>query len=167
MQLCGVHVMQVGKFLVVDADDIRKIYQQADFAKMDEKTKKILDEIQKEFFKSYSGGTLDFSLYDWHALNGGNIRAVFPHDILRDAVEPSCGTGSVAIGVTVVAKREVERENIYRDGEYKVSLETGGGTELGGPERTDLYMSSFNSMITNISFSHSLVKITAIGELII
>ena len=82
-------------------------------------------------------------------------------------MEPSCGTGSVAIGVAIVATGEVERESIYREGVYEVSLETGGGSELGGPERTTLLISSNKSVITNVSFSHSLVKITTVGEIII
>jgi len=167
MRLCGVHAMQVGKFLVLNADDVKKIFPEVDFVKMDEKTKKVLAEIQKEFLKAYKGGTLDFALYDWHTLEGGNIRAVFPHDILGGTVEPSCGTGSVAIGVAIVATEEVEREGIYREGVYEVSLETGGGSELGGPERATLLISSNKSVITNVSFSHSPVKITTVGEIII
>jgi len=167
MRLCGVHAMQVGKFLVLNADDVKNIFPEVDFVKMDEKTKKVLVEIQKEFFKIYRSGTFDFALYDWHPLRGGNIRAVFPHDIPGGLVEPSCGTGSVAIGVAIVATGEVEREGIYREGVYEVSLETGGGYELGGPERTTLLISSSKSVITNVSFSHSLVKITTVGEIII
>jgi len=167
MLLCGVHAMQVGKFLVLNADHVNKIFPEVDFVKMDEKTKKILVEIQKEFFKTYRSGRLDVALYDWHPLRGGNIRAVFPHDILGGTVEPSCGTGSVAIGVAIVTTGEIKREGICRGEAYQISLETGGGSELGGPERTTLLISSSKSVITNISFTHSLVKITTIGEIII
>jgi len=167
MRLCGVHAMQVGKFLVLNADDVRKSFPEADFVKMDENTKNILVEIQKEFLKAYKGGTLDFALYDWHPLGVGNIRAVFPHDIPGGMVEPSCGTGSVAIGAAIVATGQVEKESIYRQGVYEISLETGGGSQLGGPEKTTLFIQSNKSVITNISFSHSLVKLTVVGEIII
>jgi len=101
------------------------------------------------------------------SITGWDIRAVFPHDIPGGTVEPSCGTGSVAIGVAIVTTGEIKREDICRGEAYQISLETGGGSELGGPERTTLLISSSKSVITDISFTHSLVKITTVGEIII
>jgi diaminopimelate epimerase len=165
--LCGICAMQAGKFLVLNADNVKKIFPEVDFVKMDETTKDVLVKIQKEFLETYKGGTLDFALYDCHTLKGGNMRAVFPHDIPGGKVEPSCGTGSVAIAIAVVAAGETERDNISRSGAYKMSLETGGGPELGGPEKTTLFISSRKSIITNVSFSHSFVKITTVGEVLL
>ena len=49
MRLCGVHTMQVGKFLVLNADDVKKIFPEIDFDKMDEKTKKSWLKSKKSF----------------------------------------------------------------------------------------------------------------------
>jgi len=170
LTLCGVEALRVGKFLVLNADNVKTVFRDVNFETMDEKTKEVLVKIQKEFFKAYMSNAFDFALYDLHPKRGGDIRAVFPHDITSGLIEPSCGTGSVAIGVAISYNGELSKL-IGKSQNEKISvkliLETGGGSELGGPERTTVYLSTAGPNVEEISFSHSFVQVTAVGQVLL
>jgi hypothetical protein len=89
---------------------------------------------------------------------------VFPHYVQDDFFEPSCGTGSVALGIAVLAAGELDHLTPSADGRYTLNIESGGGIELGGPDITSLEIRAGSEGVKAASFSHSRVEITAIGE---
>ncbi|MBN1227015.1 MAG: hypothetical protein JXA79_08475 [Deltaproteobacteria bacterium] len=160
MFLAGVDVIRVGKFLVVNGDKVRDAYPDVDFDRMDAFTQGILSSIQKEFLQKVGPTVFDYALYDWNPARGNHLRAVFPHRLPIGHSEPSCGTGTIALGVALLETEEIA----FSNGAIDLSVETGGGFELGGPEVTRLFLKGEKSKATEATFSHSCVELTAIGD---
>ncbi len=160
----GLEVMQAGKFLVVNAERFKAAYPQIDLDKWDSTTRKILSDIQHEFQDKTGEIEPNVVVYDWQPQHGGHVRVVFPHYVDTDFFEPSCGTGSVALGVAMLAWHELEGLIPDREGKLVLKLESGGGRELGGPEFTALEMYIADGLVKSASFSHSRVEITSVGE---
>ena len=162
LELLSIKGMRVGEYLVINADDIKKRYPAVDFEKFDDRTKDVLKRIQAEWNCRYhpeEGYWWSFCLYDFNPRKEGHIRAIFPHSIVNDHIEPACGTGSVAIAIAIVEDGELEEEMV---------LETGGGISLGGPELSILKLkmdAEDNKKVKMAEFTHSKVDISAKGEL--
>ncbi len=170
MSVMGIKVFRVGKFLVVNADDIKKVFPVLDLEKMDLASKNILFELQEKAMSFSQAIGLDYAVYDWNCSHKGDLRAVFPHYIPDDHIEPSCGTGTVAIGVATAWNGEL-RKNLSGDlSDAKIvnlAFETGGAKNLGGPELSNLSFSVVGNKLTDIYFHHSLVELTSQGKIFI
>lgn len=160
----GVEVMRAGKFLVINADNFKKVYPGADFITWDKQTRRNLLDIQHDFQEKTGEVEPNVTLYDWHPEHGGHLRAVFPHYVESNVIEPSCGTGSVALGLAVTACDELHHLIADDNGQVILNIESGGGDELGGPEITSLEMNIDSGEVKSAAFSHSRVEITAVGQ---
>lgn len=163
-KLKDVEVTQAGVVMVVNADKIREVYPRVNFNGWDAQTRELLTEMQNEFHEKTGQREYYLTLYDWNSERGGDLRVLFPHCIPQNFIEPSCGTGSVALGVALVASGELERSRGRPDGQIKLKLEAGGSIELGGPDITELFLEFNGGELTGASFSHSLVEITVTGK---
>jgi diaminopimelate epimerase len=159
LRLREVDAMKVGDFLVLNGDEVRKTNSNLDFEEMDEKSLKTLIEIQRAFNEGKPRKSLDFALYDHHPKHGGHVRAVFPHNIPGAHIEPACGTGTVAIGLAML-----QLGQIGGNGTSSLLLETGGGPTLGGPDITELKLTTENGKAVGAEFNHSLVEVLATGR---
>lgn len=165
MEFEGLEVMKSGKFLVINADQVRRILPAADFTQWSDKTRLFLDRVQRQFMKETGEVEPNVTLYDWHPAHQGHLRVVYPHLFIDDDVfEPSCGTGTVALGLALLAAGELEDLKKEPGSWLTLELESGGGLELGGPELTRLEMKIAADQVKSAVFSHSLVEITALGE---
>ena len=159
----NLEIMRAGKFLVVNADLFNQAYPGLDFVNWDQKTRNILTEIQHYFMEETGEIEPNVALYDWHPKKGGHLRVVFPHYVQDDFFEPSCGTGSVALGIAVLAAGELDQLTPSADGWYTLNIESGGGIELGGPDITSLEIKVGPKGVDKAVFSHSRVEITSVG----
>jgi diaminopimelate epimerase len=159
VRISGVDVMKVGDFLVLNGDEARKLDSSLDFEKMDETSLKTLTEIQRAFNEGKSQKSLDFALYDLHPQHNGNVRAVFPHNIPGAHIEPACGTGTVAIGLAMLQLGQMQG-----NGTSRLLLETGERPTIGGPDITELKLTTQNGKAVDAKFSHSLVEVLATGR---
>ena len=167
LQHKGIEVMQAGKFLVINADRFKEVYPNVDFRRWDSKTRQSLLEIQHEFQEKTGEIEPNVAVYDWNPEYGGHLRVVFPHSVETEYIEPSCGTGSVALGIAVLACGELDHfKDLSPDqsGQLLLNIESGGGIELGGPEITALEMKIDRGFVKSAAFSHSRVEITLWGR---
>lgn len=164
-KLQGVELYQVGVVMVVNADNVKRVYPGADFMNWDAPTRELLSEIQKEFQERTGVRDYYFTLYDWNSERSGDLRVVFPHCIPQNYFEPACGTGSVALGAALICSGELERRRGLPEGKIKLNLEAGGSIQLGGPDVTEVFLDISGGILAGASFSHSLVEITATGKL--
>ena len=160
LNLQGVEVMRVGYFMVVAGEALAQRYPGRDFAALDAGARKVLVSLQEEFLAETGPASLGCALYDWNPCRGGDIRAVFPHNIREGWIEPACGTGTVAIGIALT-----EWGTLPQDG--RVALETGGEEDLGGPDRTLLDLKYEGGRLTEAFFSHSLIQLTSVGQVMV
>jgi diaminopimelate epimerase len=165
IKVAYVDAMKVGKFLVVNGDDVKKRYVSVDFEKMDELTLQTLKKIQESFNEQryMEQRNVDFALYDLHPQYSGKVRAVFPHNISGGHIEPACGTGTVAIGIAMAERGNLKDLEI-KNGVISIPIESGGGPEIGGPDITELRVTVKNGKVIDADFSHSLVEVIAIGK---
>ncbi len=170
LQHKGMNVIKAGKFLVINAVHFKEVYPNADFTRWDSKTRQSLLEIQHEFQEKTGEIEPNVAVYDWNPEYGGHLRVVFPHSVETEYIEPSCGTGSVALGIAVIASGELEhRKDLSPDqnGQLLLNIESGGGIELGGPEITALEMKIDSGLVKSAAFSHSRVEITSVGQAVL
>jgi len=160
-----VKAMKVGKFLVININDLRSVFPEIDFSRIDRESSGILAMLQEKFDseRCLQSKNADFALYDLAPLRTGNIgRVIFPHRISADSIEPACGTGAVAGGIAMVERGEVDRS----DTTLELSFESGGDvSSIGGPDSTSLKFQIKRGKVVDASFSHSLVEILAAGTL--
>jgi hypothetical protein len=160
IQVAGIDQLKVGKFLVADARNVRKKYPDANFEEMNAKAKEILLSMQKDFDAQHliPKPNADYSLFDMYPNNSTHGRVVFPHNINIGHVEPSCGTGTIAVAVALAETKRTA------NGQVTLRFDSGGGPFLGGPETTQVQMLVENGRVKHAEFSHSLVEITATGK---
>ena len=167
LSLGGQEAFRVGKFLVVNAEDMRRRGHIGNFDQFDADALSALKLLQQRFQKQCETSSCDFSLYDWSPYEEGRVRAVFPHGIESGHVEPACGTGSVAVGLALFATGQLAKNISTETGLIELDLETGGGTGLSGDESTHLEMIVRNGSVCGALFSHSRVEILAIGNVFV
>jgi len=163
LDLRGIRVMRVGKFLVVAGEDLGRRHPELDYAALDGGTRRELEALQNDFQAQTGLSCHDYTFYDRKAGAGADVRAVFPHHIEGGWIEPACGTGSVALGLALSEKGEAPA----RDGTFRVTLETGGGPRLGGPDLTLLDLIYAGGQLQEARFSHSFIQITSVGQVIL
>lgn len=172
MEVAGVRVMKVGKVLVINGDELRQRFSSITLKRIDEATIRTLSKVQQEFITTISSAessegekhsyTPGFAIYDLNPKEGGDGRVIFPHDVSIGHIEPSCGTGAAAVGITMWEKGEVQTD----ENEVDISLESGGSpSTIGGPDLTKLILRQADGKVMDARFSHSNVKILAEGKI--
>lgn len=164
LQFNGLEIMQAGKFLVINADRFKELYPWADFMNWDQETMAKVVEIQNQFIATTGEDEYNVVLYDWNSEHGADLRAVYPHAVAEDYFEPSCGTGTVALGIAALFWGELPWLKGNSSGSANLKVECGGGNELGGPEMTELDMTIENGFMQTAALSHSNVEVTSVGE---
>jgi proline racemase len=164
IKVANVDAMRVGKFLVVDADELRRVHSIVKFEEMDETALQFLRRMQEDFDKHgyLDSKNADFALYDLNSENPSNDgRLIFPHGISAGHIEPACGTGTVAVGIAMLENKQMEGKD-----EVELSFESGGAPfTIGGPDLTKLKLGIENGKVVEAYFSHSPVQILATGKL--
>ncbi|MBM4235361.1 MAG: hypothetical protein FJ152_02690 [Firmicutes bacterium] len=155
--------MRAGKFLVINADHFETAYPGLDFVSWNQKTRDILQIIQHDFMEKTGENEPNVAVYDWNPRQKGDLRVVFPHYVQDDFFEPSCGTGSIALGIAVLSAGELKHLNPVESGWLTLNIESGGGIELGGPDITTLEIKVGTEGVETAVFSHSRVEITSVG----
>jgi len=162
----GVRSWRIGKFLVIHSDELRIILPDSDIVDLDDETRNKIVAMQKEFLAGSPRAGLDLALYDDHPEREGNdLRVIFPHSIPRNLIEPSCGTGSVAVCIAALNDGTFEMKDLAKsDGFVSLNLESGGGSTLGGPDVTRVTLvPEKGNRLKEAHFSHSNVEITCEG----
>ena len=166
IDLDGTPCLRVGHFFVLDGDKVRRRHPFADFETMDKPTRELLTRLQWHFLGATALTSWDTTLYDWHPGNGGDVRAVYPHNIRIGFIEPSCGTGSVALALGLALTGEAGEER-WQDDELVLRLETGGKTVLGGPDFTTVRLRREDGRIVEAGFSNGNLALVARGQLVL
>lgn len=159
----GVNSYKVGDAHCVEVDEVCEEYPKADLENIDEPTLKILRRIQRDYLDQFypDSSGMTFSVYDRNPRRNGDVRVIFPHQVVTGHIEPSCGTGTTVIGLAMVEKGQLPSNETTT-----LVAESGGGTDcLGGPEKTTLDLEIGSGRVKSASFSHSLVEILATGNL--
>ncbi len=164
MQVAGVNVWRIGKVLVVDGAKLRETYPEVRPDRFDRKTKTVLSSLQDEFLAAeFPGSDVgDFAVYDFRPQHSGDGRVIFPHKISVGHIEPSCGTGTVAVGIAIAQEA---RPN-SKQHELRLRFESGGNAAgIGGPDITEIWLATNdNERVMEARFSHSNVDIIATGH---
>jgi len=153
IDLEGLEVWDVGEMLVVHAEDLKHYDERMSFSPIDRHTADKLRSLQIDFVRAAyadnlakpktnhpdpeTGGTCSctFCLYDELPDHGGTARAMFPHYLPGQVIEPACGTGSVGIVLAMAARGRLPGHGNVRE----VRIEEGGeGTALGGGDTATL-----------------------------
>jgi hypothetical protein len=164
----GVRSWKIGKFLAIHSDELRKVLPDSDIENLDETSRNKIVAMQKEFLAGSPWAGLDLALYDDHPEREGNdLRVIFPHSIPRNLIEPSCGTGSIAVCLAALNDGALGKNDLS-NGDVTVSLglESGGGCNLGGPDVTRVTLvQDKGNRVKEAHFSHSNVEVTCEGKL--
>lgn len=166
LRINKINVAKVGKFLVVNASEIRKRYPLSNFSELDSYSKALLQSLQRKFQDLFCPNCFDFALYDHNPKHLGHIRAVFPHNVATGHIEPSCGTGSVAI--SLASWHYVKRPYEFRRQKEGIVLLIETGKEppgLGGPDLTRVELRASPDRVFKAYFTHSRVEILQEGVL--
>ena len=160
IQVAGIDALKVGEFLVVDVQKLRNQHVGVKFEEMDMRAREVLLSVQKDFDRQHlwPSPNAAYSLFDMYPDEPTHGRVVFPHNVTTGHIEPSCGTGTIAVAVALA---ETKRTT---NGFVKLRFDSGGRSFLGGPETTEVKMVVENSRVKHAEFSHSLVEITANGK---
>lgn len=160
----GLKMMRAGKFLVINADHLKDRYPGVDLNNWDIQTREYILKVQDQFMAETGEVEPNVAIYDWHPVHSGDLRVIFPHYLRDDFIEPSCGTGSVALGLALLAGGELGYHPNSENGSLSLNIESGGGIELGGPDLTTLKIEINAGLVSSAEFSHSCVEIAAVGE---
>jgi diaminopimelate epimerase len=160
IQVAGVEATRVGKFLVADALKIQEESPDADFDTMNRSAVRILTEMQSDFDRQrfLDARNAEFSLFSMYPDDQAHGRVLFPHSIAAGHVEPSCGSGSIAVAIALAQARKL------RDGVLSLRFDSGGAPVLGGPETTQVNVRILDGRIVTAEFTHSLVEIVSTGK---
>jgi len=163
VKVAGVPAMRVGKFLIANADDIRRAHPEVDFGDIDTATLHALKSMQVAFDQQgyQDRPNADFAVYDLNPVNITHAgRVIFPHAISHDCIEPACGTGTLAVSLSMIERREIE----MAEGRLQLDFESGGSpSSIGGPDLTMLQLTVRDGKVVEASLSHSLMEILATG----
>jgi len=165
VDLDGIRAMKVGHFFVLNAEDVSAAHPTANFEIMDDTTKELLTLLQWRFLGKTSLTSWDFGLYDWNPANGGTIRVLFPHNIRIGFLEPTCGTGSIALGLALLHSGEADQRGFAGKTDVVFDLESGGDLTLGGPDFTSVRFELVEGEIKRTFFRNNRVEIVAEGKL--
>ncbi len=164
MDIRGIPLLRVGKFLVIRGEDLEEALPGADVTHLDHATRRTIEALQAEFLALRPQASKDVALYDYKGRDSSFLRVTFPHWLPENHIEPACGTGTVAVGMAVLHHASDSR---FSDSEAATfSMESGGNPGLEGPDRTSLKLVLEKGQVREAAFSHSLVELTARGEII-
>jgi len=160
IQVAGVEATKVGRFLVADAEKIRARHPDADFTTMNASGVEILTSMQADFNRQRlsNARNADYSLYSMYPDDPTRGRVLFPHNIAGDHIEPSCGSGSVAVAIALAHTKRLG------DGVSSLRFDSGGAPVLGGPETTRAKVAVQDGRVVTAEFTHSLVEIVSTGK---
>jgi len=166
VRVLKVDAMQVGNYLVVNGDEVKKVYRDIDFEEMNGSTLRVLTEMSSEFYRQINAppsppGRARICLYDLHPEHHGDARAVFLWDIPRGHIEPSCGTGTTAIGIAMVERGETK----VKGDAAEALIECGGKPTIGGPNMAEFRATVKNGKVASAKFFHDLIEILATGKI--
>jgi len=161
VDLDGIEAGQVGSYLVLDADRVRTRYCDVDFDRLSETARELLMQLQTRFQERIGLTSWDFALFDRRTERGGHARALFPHRLSIGHVEPSCGTGSVALAVFMAESVDPQPQF----GRRVLHLETGGEPRLGGPDLTTVELELEGGRVQSVAFSHDNVTLPGQGQI--
>jgi len=165
IEVANAHAMKIGKFLVANADDIRRAHPEVNFEDIDTATLHVLKSMQEAFDRQdyQDCPNADFAIYDLKSVTASHTgRVIFPHAISEDRIEPTCGTGTLAVGLSMIEKKEIQ----MGEGRLQLAFESGGSpSSIGGPNLTSLQLMIIGGKVEEVSFSNSLVEILATGQL--
>ena len=167
VDLDGTPSLRVGNFFILNAEDVQTRHPFADFEAMDKPTKELLVSLQWQFLGCTALTSWDTVLYDRNPEHGGDVRAVYPHNIRIDFIEPSCGTGSVALALALASPSERENHAQTAETEFSLVLETGGRPTVGGPDFTEVKLRRDSDHIVQATFSNNNLAIVAAGKLMV
>jgi len=161
IEVAAVKALKVGEFLVADVGEIQKVHPRADFGTMNPETIEILTAMQTDFDRQHFLDThnTNFALFGMYLDDPTHGRVLFPHNIAKGLVEPSCGTGSVAIAIGLAEK------GLLEEGAVTLHFDSGGPPVLGGPDTTEVKVGVKEGRIASAEFTHSLVEITSTGKI--
>ncbi len=165
INLGDLEAWRVGYFFVINADLIKEKYPEVNFEIMDGATKELITLLQYRFLGATGITSWDSAFYDHNSSNGSDFRAFFPHNVRIGYVEPSCGTGSIALALTFLSNGEAQLFGDKNGAPYTVTLETGGKPILGGTDCTKVTIERENGMFKKALFSNNNVHILASGTL--
>lgn len=160
LKAAAIDAFRVGPFLVMNGDSVKQVYPNFTFENMGVREFHLLQTAQRDFHDYIERETSSFSLYDLHSKSHSG-RLVFPHGLDQRYYEPSCGAGTVAVGIAMVENGEIDG-----NGDISLVFEMGGDVfSLGGPDTMELRLVVQDKKVTQAYISHSLVEILATGEL--
>ena len=163
VDVAGVNGYKVGEALCVEREDIEEEYPDFDLSRIEEPTLRVLRRVQKDFLDQFFPGSpgKTFAVYDRRPERTGDVRVIFPHQVVTGHIEPACGTGTTVIGLTMA-----EKGQLPKTGDVRLVAESGGGIEsIGGSEDTTLDLDLEDGIVRSASFTHSPVEILATGTL--
>jgi len=159
LKAAAIDAFKVGPFLVMNGDAVKQAHPNISVKEMGEKEFRIFQNAQRDFHDYIKRETSSFSLYDLHSERYSG-RLVFPHGLDQRYYEPSCGAGTVAVGIAMV-----ENGEIAGDGDISLVFEMGGDVfSLGGPDTMELRLVVQDKKVRQAYISHSCVEILATGE---
>ncbi len=161
--VCGVKSYRVADFFVTFAGEIKRRYPRASFRPLDEETRGILIQLQREFEEEFSTGkeNRDFAVVERREDESAAGKLLFPHNIEEGLLEASCGTGAIAVAVAFA-----QEGLLGEGGQLELDFESGGEeTSIGGPEITRVGLELNGGRVASARLSHSLVEILSTGEL--
>lgn len=161
VRVLGVDAMKVGYYLFVNGDAVKNVYDDVDFEEMNESALQTLTKMSSEFRAQLYNTPAALCLYDLHPEHRGDARAVFPCNIPIGHIEPSCGTGTTAIGIAMIEHREIR----IKEGAAKALIECGGKPTLGGPNIAEFRATVKNGKVVNAKICHNLIEILATGKI--
>lgn len=161
VRVLEVDAMKVGNYLVVNGDDVKKVYHDVDFEEMNKSALRILTKMSSEFYAQLYAPPSDLCLYDLHPKRRGDARAVFPWNIPGGHIEPSCGTGTTVIGIAMVERGEIK----VKEGVARGLIECGGKPTIGGPDIAEFRATVKNGKVVDAKFCHNLIEILASGKM--
>jgi diaminopimelate epimerase len=165
IDLGGLEAWRVGYFFVIDADKVKEKYPEVNFEIMDGATKEIITLLQYRFLGATGITSWDSAFYDHNPTNGSDLRAFFPHNVRIGYVEPSCGTGSIALALAFSTNGEKKIIGTESNGQYIVKLETGGKPTISGVDHTKVVIERSYDIFKRAVFSNSNVQLVASGIL--
>jgi len=167
VDLDGIRSTKVGHFFVLNAEDVKAAHPNASCDIMDDTTKELLTLLQWRFLGVTGLTSWDFGLYDWAPQNGGTIRVLFPHNIRIGFLEPTCGTGSIALGLALLHSGEAAKNGLDGKQEVVFDRESGGDLTIGGPDITRVRFEMADNTVKKTFFTNNRVEIVAKGSIIL
>jgi len=168
----GVNSVAVGikpprlEFLVTKMDELERAYPEVDFWVRTQSSLDPLMNFYRTFMESEKipSDFLYGAFYDMHPETRGDGRAMFrfhPISFQEQApIEMTCGTGTAAIGMAMVANGDLPR-----DGEARVLFEVESHKVVQQKQMfTELALEAKNDKVVNARFSHNLIELLASGK---